>query len=96
MAKDILEQIKEGINSLVGTTNKALETGRIQLDIQQMKVKIASLQKSVGKKVFEQYQREHPSVDFEDEELAVQLKEIQFYVDKIKELEERLKTESQA
>lgn len=96
MAKDIIEQIKEGFNSLVGTTNKALETGRIQLDIQQMKLKIANLQKSVGKKVAEHHQAGDLIINLDDEELADKLKELQFYHDKISELEERLKTAPQA
>ena len=95
MARDIIEQLRESFNSLVGTTNKAFETGKIQLDIQQMKLKIANLHKSVGKKVAEQHHAGDLIINLEEEDLAEKLKEIEFYTNKINELEERMKAGAQ-
>lgn len=92
MAKDIIDQLRESFQSLVGTTNKAFETGKIQLDIQQMKLKISNLHKSIGKKVSEQHLAGDLIVNLDDAGMAEQLKEIQFYTNKINELEKQMKS----
>lgn len=91
MAKDIIDKIREGIDSLVGTTNKAIETGKIQLEIQQLKLKIGGLQKGVGKYVYAKHQAEDLIVSLDEEELAAKLKELKFYTEKVKDLEEKLR-----
>ena len=90
MAKDIIDQLKDGINTIVDSTNKAFETGRTQVEIQQLKLKVGNLYKIMGKQVYSYHSEGQTNVDFEDEFIATKLKEISFYNEKIKELEDKV------
>ena len=90
MAKDIFGQLKERLNGLMDSTNKAIETGKLQIEIQQLKQKISGIQKSVGKHVVDRHIAGDLIVSLDDEAIATKLRDIAFYKEKIKELEQKV------
>lgn len=93
MANDIIGKLKARFNTILNTTNKAIETGKTQIEIQQMKQKMLGLEKAIGKEVVARHLAGDVIVNLDEDQFASRLKEIDFYAMKIKELEEMVATE---
>ena len=88
MANDIIGKLKARFDTLLNKTNAAIETGKTQIEIQQMKQKVLSLEKAIGKEVVARHLAGDVIVNLDEEQFTSKLKEIDFYTTKIKELEE--------
>ncbi|WP_157637689.1 hypothetical protein [Flexithrix dorotheae] len=72
--------------SLLGKTNKAIETGRIQIEITQFKNRINSTYREIGKYIHKQSDKGIVKFTTDNEFISQKLKDIQFYNEKIEEL----------
>jgi len=86
---DFLKKTKKGFNSLVGKTQKAIESGKASLSVQQYKTKISTVYKEIGKIVFEKHTKGISNLSFSDDDISSKIKEIELYQTKIEELEKK-------
>lgn len=87
---DIWGQAKGMFGKIVGQTNKALEIGKIELEIGQIKGNINITYKQIGKFVEEQKLADTESIPLSSERLQHLLKEIEADQQKIAKLKEKL------
>jgi hypothetical protein len=88
--QSFLQKLKTEFNSLLGKTNKAIESGKTQIEMQQLKAKISGVQKEIGKYIYEKHIAKENSVSLNTDDVLIEkLKDISFYQSKIDGLEEQ-------
>ena len=91
---DFWKKVKSGTKGLADKTGEAFETGKLKMEIANLRKKNDKLYKEIGEMIVERYVKVDHSLSLSEGEVVKLVKEIQVYKQTIDALEKKLKGSS--